>query len=190
MHIHKDKLEKALAMLGEGKSTREVAKTVGLSFSQLKQVARLSGVYVEVKEYGRRLERLRSERKAELERLERLDELIRRRETEVKSLQAEEEAIICSLLEEAEVFMKFVDGLVAALEKAREDLDGLVGPLYTFAGKPEPVVQGWVSQEKWERVRQISREWRERLDKTIPFLKSQRSRLQSTVQALKGSAKT
>jgi len=49
--VHRDKLFKALDMLASGKTTREVAKETGLSFTQLKDIRKTLPKYVEVKEF-------------------------------------------------------------------------------------------------------------------------------------------
>jgi len=50
MYIHQGKLEAALKLMEEGRSTRDVARQTGLSFKQLKYVRELSGMYVDVEE--------------------------------------------------------------------------------------------------------------------------------------------
>jgi DNA-binding transcriptional MerR regulator len=178
MYIHKDKLEAALKLMEEGRSTRDVARQTGLSFKQLKYVRRLSGMYVDVKEYGRRLERLREERRAELERLEHLDELVRLRSREVEELEAKADEILESVREEVRAFLSFTEGLTAALSRIEACLEGLVGALCTFAAEPQGATFGWVSRERWEEAFRLSREWRGRLDEAIAFLKEQRGRLE------------
>ena len=42
VRVHRDKLFKALDMLANGKTTREVANEKGLSFTQLKEIRRTS----------------------------------------------------------------------------------------------------------------------------------------------------
>jgi transposase-like protein len=174
MHIHKDKLEAALKLMEEGRSTRDVARQVGLNFKQLKYVRRLSGVYVDVKEYGRRLERLREERRAELQRLEHLDELVRQRSWEVEELEAKADEILESVRGEVRAFLSFVEGLTAALSRVRGCLEGLAGALFTYAERPQDVTFGWVSRERWEEAFRLSREWRGRLDEAIALLREQR----------------
>jgi hypothetical protein len=178
MYIHRDKLEAALKLMEEGRSTRDVARQVGLSFKQLKYVRRLSGVYVDVKEYGRRLERLREERKAELQRLERLDELVGLRSWEVEELEARADEVLESVRGEVRALLSFAEGLTAALSRVRGCLEGLAGALCTFAAEPQGVTFGWVSRERWEEAFRLSREWRGRLDEAIALLKEHGGRLE------------
>jgi len=151
MHIHKDKLEAALKLMGEGRSTRDVARQVGLSFKQLKYVRRLSGVYVDVEEYGRRLERLREERKAELQRLEHLDELVRRRSREVEELEAKADEVLESVRGEVRALLSFTEGLTVALSRVKACLEGLAGALCTYAAGPQGATFGWVSRGSGRR---------------------------------------
>jgi len=94
MRIHRDKLERALRLMAQGKSTREVAKETGLSFGQLKKIREVSDVYVEVETYKKRLEKLREEKLPGIKGLENLDSEIKAREERVRMLkEAEHRAI-------------------------------------------------------------------------------------------------
>ncbi|MEZ0345239.1 MAG: hypothetical protein ABWK01_01640 [Infirmifilum sp.] len=48
--VHRDKLECALKMLKEGHSLREIARSCGLSLTQVSEIARAHGYYVDVEE--------------------------------------------------------------------------------------------------------------------------------------------
>ena len=183
MYIHKDKLEKALALLAEGKSTREVSKLVGLNFTQLQYVRRLTGLYIDIKAYEDELKRLREERRAELERLRRLDELIKRKTQEVEEVEHKVNEVLSFFREEVEAFLGFIENLKAVLERVKECLEGFVGALYTYRTETQNVTFGWISREKWEEAFKLSREWCNRLDEAIAFLKVQKERFERKLQA-------
>jgi hypothetical protein len=181
MHIHRSKLEAALKLMEEGKSTRDVAKQTGLSFKQLKHVMRLSKAYIDIKDYGKRLEKLRHEKHLELQRLEHVNELLKRKTQELMAIEDKVNGILSFFNEEAKTFISFIETLVAALEKIRGCLGESVGALYTYASNSKRSSLGWVDPQKWEQALKLSKEWCGRLDEAIAFLKEQRERLKSYV---------
>jgi len=181
MYIHRDKLEKALALLSEGKGTREVSRQVGLNFTQLQYIRKLTGLYVDVKAYENELKRLREEKRAELERLERLDELVKLKRQEAKAVEDKINVVLGSFKEETKAFISFIENLMAVLEKVRGCLGEFVGALYTYASNSKRSSLGWVDPQKWEQALKLSKEWCGRLDEAIAFLKEQRERLKSCV---------
>jgi DNA repair exonuclease SbcCD ATPase subunit len=171
MYDHKDKLKKALALLSEGKGTREVSKQVGLNFTQLQHIRKLTGLYVDVKAYENKLKKLREEKWAELKRLEHLDELIKRKIKELMAIEGKVNRILSSFKEG--VFLSFIEALVAALERVKGCLGEFVGALYSYAVNSERPFLGWMGPQKWEEALKLSKEWRKRLDEAIAFLKEQ-----------------
>ncbi len=70
MRVHKRKYKKAVEMLKQGKSYREIAKQLGLSISQISEIAKNMDIYVDLSEERRKLRREIRElkrQKAELE---------------------------------------------------------------------------------------------------------------------------
>ncbi|RLI86706.1 MAG: hypothetical protein DRO98_05030 [Archaeoglobales archaeon] len=50
MRVHKQKYERAVELLKEGKSPKEIAKKVGLSIKQILEIAELHDIYVDLDE--------------------------------------------------------------------------------------------------------------------------------------------
>jgi hypothetical protein len=153
--------------MAEGKNTRQIAKETGLSFKQLREVAKICGVYVEVEAYQRELERLKREKHSELEKLKRLDEDVRRLER-----LKEEIGRSCRIIDEA--YSSIVDGLIGMVERVKGCLEELTGNLATFTHRGETL--GCVSKEKWEQATKLSREWTTKLDEVLKILKQYSSK--------------
>jgi len=122
VYIHRDKIRCAIDLLEKGVSQREIAKTYGLSMSQVSAIGREYGYYINVKEY---FERLKEEKKREYESWRKsVDEERRRLEAEFKVLGER----LNALKDEERALQKSIDDLrriegslkqeVAALEKA------------------------------------------------------------------------
>jgi len=58
-YIHRDKIKCAIDLLEKGASQREIAKTCGLSMSQVSAIGREYGYYVDVRSTSRGLRRRR-----------------------------------------------------------------------------------------------------------------------------------
>jgi len=50
VRVHKQKYERAVELLKEGKSPKEIAKKVGLSIKQILEIAELHDIYVDLDE--------------------------------------------------------------------------------------------------------------------------------------------
>jgi len=122
VYIHRDKIKCAIDLLEKGASQREIAKTCGLSMSQVSAIGREYGYYVDVKEY---FEKLKEEKKREYESWRKsVDEERRRLEAELKVLGEK----LNTLKDEERVLQKSIEDLrriegslkqeVAALAKA------------------------------------------------------------------------
>jgi len=57
MRIHKEKYKKVVKMLEEGKSYREISRELGLSFSQIREISRNMGIYVNLEEEKKEVEK-------------------------------------------------------------------------------------------------------------------------------------
>ena len=70
MRVHKEKYKKAVEMLIQGKSYREIAKRLGLSISQISEIAKGLDLYIDLREERRKLGRKIRELKSQREQLE------------------------------------------------------------------------------------------------------------------------
>ena len=70
MRVHKEKYKKAVEMLIQGKSYREIAKRLGLSISQISEIAKGLDLYVDLREERRKLRREIRKLKSQKEQLE------------------------------------------------------------------------------------------------------------------------
>jgi len=61
VRVHRDKLFRALDMLANGKTAREVSRETGLSFTQLKEIREVLPLYVEVRELEKKLLEVKDE---------------------------------------------------------------------------------------------------------------------------------
>lgn len=89
VRVHKDKAFKALDMLAEGRTVREIAKEVGLSFTQLKELREVLPLYVEVRELEEKLRDIREDYLSKLRELQELEDEKKRLQDEVDSLRRE-----------------------------------------------------------------------------------------------------
>jgi hypothetical protein len=70
MRIHKNKYEKVISLLREGKSPKEIARQLKLNVRQILEVAEIEGFYVDLKKLKKELEEELKERRKELKKLE------------------------------------------------------------------------------------------------------------------------
>lgn len=164
--IHKEKLERALELLAQGRNTREVSRETGLSFSQLKHVRKLTGAYVDVKTYEQKLKRLRTEKRDELERLERLDEEVKHKEGELKRL-----------VERLEDMRRACDCYVSLYEDIRHKFVNLIGEVLdrlnslrksirhlTLVGGAE---LGYMDPLSYRELLKVLDEWQPKLERLL-----------------------
>ncbi|USH00447.1 helix-turn-helix domain-containing protein [Thermococcus argininiproducens] len=123
MRVHKEKYKKAVKMLEEGKSYREISKELGLSFSQIRDISRNMGIYVDLEERKRELRRL----KREIKKLERykaqLEKEIEKKRSIIEGLEeaVEELNSIDKLVED--ILHKFYMGGRLYIPKEFRDLE-------------------------------------------------------------------
>jgi len=123
VYIHRDKIKCAIDLLKRGASQREIAKTCGLSLSQVSAIGREYGYYVEVREY---FERLRDEKKREYEAWRRfVDEERRRLEAELRSLSER----LRALRDEERALREIVEGLRHVKESLNREVSALLTAL-------------------------------------------------------------
>lgn len=153
--IPKEKLAKAMQMLSEGMTTREVSKALRLNFNQLKYIRKLMGIYVDVQEYEKQLVKLREEKRAEIQRLNGIEA-----EIEAKRL----------LLKRLEGQIGEMGKLKGVVDKVLQNLNSLDLTLYRYAGY---ISMGWINPAKWDELRKTVGEWRRRLQELSHELKAE-----------------
>ena len=89
VRVHRDKVFRALDMLAEGRTVREVAKDVSLSFTQLRELREVLPLYVEVRELEERLRSIREDYLSKLREVEELEEVRKALLNEVNALKRE-----------------------------------------------------------------------------------------------------
>jgi len=139
---HRDKLFRALDMIAEDKTTREIAKEMELSFTQLKEIKEVLPLYVEIKELEKKLLELKDEyvaSKVVKNLKKRVDELRREEEleSEINRLRRRKE-----LLEE-----ETSEGIKAKLLWAKSIIKSLLSDLARF--------RRWLIQEELPAIMMI-----------------------------------
>jgi len=125
-YIHRDKIKCAIDLLEKGASQREIAKTCGLSMSQVSAIGREYGYYVDVEEY---FEKLKEERKREYEALRKsILEERKKLEAELRELSERLKA----LRDEEKVRQRSVEDLKHAEEYLNEKIALLLPSLDTM----------------------------------------------------------
>jgi len=124
MYVHRDKLKRAIELLEKGFSQKEIAKTCGLSMTQVSAIGREYGYYVNVKEH---FEKLKEEKRKEFEswrkarngEKKRLEKELEERSKRVKELEGKEKELLKSV-EELGQAKEILEQKVKNLMKLRE----------------------------------------------------------------------
>jgi len=130
-YIHRDKIKCAIDLLEKGASQREIAKTCGLSMSQVSAIGREYGYYVDVKEY---FEKLKEEKKREYEDWRKsITEERKRLEAELRELSERLKA----LRDEEKVRQRNVEDLRHTEESLNNEVSSLLTALDTMCSHYE-----------------------------------------------------
>ena len=127
--VHKNKLECALEMLEKGASFREIARTCGLSFTQVSEIADAYGYYVDVREeIQSRVEKLVEREQVLRREIGELEKQKQKLQGELKELE-EKRSALAREVERLEKTKKELEVVLSELSRRAKDLLAAVGSL-------------------------------------------------------------
>jgi len=93
MRIHKTKYNKVVEMLKQGYSYKQIAKEVGVSISQITEVAKIYDLYIETNEIREKIEKIKKSKEKELRNLQNLTKIIESLKLEIRNLEKRKQSL-------------------------------------------------------------------------------------------------